>query len=406
LIGNITLDDTFAQDSEGLFRRLRSEAPVCQVEVVGGVLAWLVTRYHDAVALLTDPRLSKDQARAFAQYAADGVRPYSGPLQRHMLHVDPPEHTRLRRLVIQAFTPRAIARMQPVIEAIADELLDNVYRKAAGAGTVDLIADYAEPLPIRVLGELLGLPSEFSQPFKIAVRPMLSNATLEDMAISERQVVDILSELIELKTRRPGEDLLSAMIGASIDGSGLTQEELLAMCFLLIIGGYETTVNVIGNGMLALLDNPPQLNKVRADPTLLSKTVEEILRFDGPLNVATLRFTTAEIDVDGITIPPNQPVFISLLSANRDDARFPDAHKFDVERNTTGHLAFGHGIHRCLGAPLGRMEAITAIGRLIERFDHITLDRSAGLLYHNAWLVHGLRSLPVRLSPAPDAATH
>jgi cytochrome P450 len=399
LIDNIILEDVFAQDPEALYRRLRTEAPVCEVELVGGARGWLVTRYADAVALLKDPRVTKDQAKALAQYSADRVRPYSSPLMRDMLGVDPPDHTRLRRLVMQAFTSRAVERMQPIIEAIADELLDDIDCRDVDV-PVDLMADYAQPLPIQVIGELLGMPMEYAATFRAAAPPLLSNATHEEKAAADQQIVDILNAIIEQKARQPGEDLLSALISASVEGSKLTHDELLAMCFLLIAAGYETTVNLIGNGMLALLTNPSQLATVRAQPALLADTVEEILRFDGPVNVATLRFTTTEIEVDGVVIPPNQQVLVSLLSANRDEARFPGADRFDIGRGTRGHIAFGHGIHHCLGAPLARMEGVTAIGRLIERYEDITLDDTQTLSYHNSTLFRGLKSLPVWL-PRP-----
>ncbi|MBU8812042.1 cytochrome P450 [Mycolicibacterium goodii] len=398
MIDNIILDEQFTQDPEELYRKLRSTAPVCEVELVGGVRGWLVTRYADAMALLKDPRVIKDHAKALPRLPQDQARPYSSPLlHRHMLNLDPPEHTRLRRFVVQAFTPRAVARMQPIIDAIADELLDDIDLRSADA-SVDLIAHYAEPLPIQVIGELLGVAMEYARPFRAAVTPLLTSTTHDEKADAEQTTVEILNDLIEQKTRAPGEDLLSAMIQASVDGGGLTHNELVSMCFLLIVAGYETTVNLIGNGTLALLNNPPQLDKVRADPELTANTIEEILRFDGPVNIATMRFTAADVDVDGVVIPANETVLISLLSANRDQARFDDADHFDVERNTRGHIAFGHGIHYCLGAPLARMEGITAIGRLIQRYDRISLDRTAELRYHNGTLMHGLKSLPVRLS--------
>lgn len=398
MIDNIVLDEQFTQDPEALYRKLRSEAPVCEVELVGGVRGWLVTRYTDVIALLKDPRVIKDHTAALPQLAPDRVRPYISPLlHRHMLNLDPPEHTRLRRLIVQAFTPKAVARMQPIIDAIADELLDDIDLRAADV-PIDLMADYAEPLPIQVIGELLGVAMEYAQPFRSAVTPLLMNVTNDAKAESERATVELLNTLIDQKSREPGDDLLSAMISASVDGNGLTHNELLAMCFLLIVAGYETTVNLIGNGTLALINNPSQLEKVRAQPDLTAGTVEEILRFDGPVNIATWRFTTADIDVDGVVIPANEQVFLSLLSANRDARRFEDADRFDIERKARGHIAFGHGIHYCLGAPLARMEGVSAIGRLVQRYDSISLDHTAELRYHNGTLMHGLKSLPVRLS--------
>lgn len=402
MIDNIILDEQFAQDPEGLYRMLRSEAPVCEVELIGGVRGWLVTRYADVMALLKDPRVSKDHTSALPRLAPDRVRPYISPqLHNHMLNLDPPEHTRLRRLVVQAFTPRALARMQPVIDAIADELLDDIDLRS-GDEPIDLMADYAEPLPIQVIAELLGVAVEYAQPFRAAVTPLLMSVTVEEKAESGRATIEILNAVIDEKIREPGEDLLSGMIGASVDGHGLTRDELMAMCFLLITAGYETTVNLIGNGTLALIDNPSQLEKVRENPDLTAGAVGEILRFDGPVNIATWRYATADIDVDGVVIPANEQIFLSLLSANRDTGRFENADRFDIERNTRGHIAFGHGIHYCLGAPLARMEGVTAIGRIVQRYDSITLDPTAELRYHNGTLMHGLKSLPVRLTRVPQ----
>jgi cytochrome P450 len=396
LTGTIILDEVFAQDPEALYRRMRTESPVCEVELTGGERGWLVTRYADVIALLKDPRVTNDPTKVLPYYPPDRVKPYFSPELRTMLEQDPPAHARLRKLVVKAFTARAVQRMQPIIETIADELLDAIDLRAA-AGPVDLIANYAEPLPIRVIGELMGLPPRYAPAFQSAVRPFSMITTDDVKATAAQQTLGILNELIEQKTHQPGEDLLSALINASVDGDELTRDELLAMCFLLIAAGYETTVKLIGNGTLALLRNPAQMEKLRTDPALIPNAVEEMLRFDGPVNIATLRLTTAAIDVDGVVIPAHEQVLISLLSANRDDARFPDADRFDIARDTRGHTAFGHGIHFCIGAPLARMEGATAIGRLINRYEHITLDDTEALRYLDSALNHGLESLPVWL---------
>jgi len=396
LVDDIVLDGTFAQNPEALYRKLRTESPVCEVRLPDGTRGWLVTRYADAMTLLKDPRMTKNAARALSQYSTDRVRPQTSPLFNGMLWQDPPEHTRLRKLIVQAFTARAVARMQSIVDAVAEELLDAIDSRGT-AEPVDLMADYAEPLPMRIIGELLGLPVEYAQPLRSAAVPLLSNATIDEQADAERRILEILSQLIEQKARQPGEDLLSALINASVDGSVVSQDELLAMCFLLIAAGHETTVNLIGNGVLALLNNPVQLQKLRANPELTTQAVEEMLRFDGPINIATMRFTTAEIDVDGVVIPPNQQVWIALWSANGDPARFPDAERFDVDRNTQGHLAFGHGIHYCIGAPLARMEGVTAIRKLLDRYDDITLDHAQELTFHDGIGIHGVKSLKVWL---------
>ena len=397
MIEDIELDARFAQDPEALYRRLRLEAPVTRVTIGEGVRAYLVTRYADALALLKDPRLIKERARAEAHFEPGRAQPFATPLTRHMLGLDPPEHTRLRRLVVQAFTSRAVEGLQPRVEAIADGLLDGVDEREQ-SGPVDLMANFAEPLPLLVISEMFDMPDTLSAPFRTALGPLIKNASREDKATAEAECTEILEELIDHKRRQPGDDLLTALIHASVEGSQLTHEELLSMCFLLVGAGYETTVNLVGNGMLALCDHPSQMQLVREHPEYLPNAIEEMLRFDGPINNATLRYSMSEIVVGDVVIPPNEIVLITLLSANRDTARFTDPEAFDVRRRTQGHLAFGHGIHHCVGAPLARMEGVTAIGRLLARYTTIALDRSEPLEYHDSTLIRGLKRLPLWLT--------
>jgi cytochrome P450 len=392
----IELDADALQDAHGLYDRLRTEAPVCPVILEGGVRAWLVTRYAEALPLLNDPRLIKDASRALARFAPGRPQPYAGPMLKNMLGSDPPAHTRLRRLVVKAFTSRAVERMQPRVEAVADELLDGIDLGRAAA-PVDLIANYAELLPIRVISDLLGMPADYAIRFRSASRPIISIATRAVKEASERDTMAILDDLIEYKRREPGDDLLTSLINVSTDGDRLSHDELLAMCFLLTAAGYETTTHLIANGLLAFLNNPSQMTAVRDDPTLIPNAVEEVLRFDGPANVTTPRYTTAEITVGDIVIPCDEVVLIALLSANRDGDRFDDADHFDVARAPRGHLGFGYGVHHCLGARLARMEGATAIRQLLDRYDHIALDRTDPLRSNANMLIHGVATLPVWL---------
>ena len=392
---SIELDTAFTQDTHGMYTRLRTEAPVHPVLFEGGVRGWLVTRYADALLLLNDPRLINDPRRM--QIAPYSAQPYRASVFNSLLMLDPPEHTRLRRLVVKAFTPRIVERMQPRTEALATELLDAIDRSDTRA-PVDLIASYAEPLPIRVISDLLGMPADLGARFRAAIGPLISIATNDAKAASERETIAVLEEVVEYKRRMPGEDLLTSLVAASADGHRLSHDELIATCFLLISAGYETTVHLIANGVLALLNNPSQLEAVRRNPELIANAVEEVLRFDGPANVTTARYTAAEITIDDVVIPRDEVVLIGLHSANRDGERFDNADHFDVTRTTRGHLAFGYGIHHCLGAALARMEGVTALRLLLNRYKDIELDRAEPLRYQANIVIHGLAKLPVLLS--------
>ena len=392
----VRLDRTFVQNPHELYRWLRGEGPAHPVVMWGGVPAWLITRYSEARALLNDPRLSKDQAGALALFPPGTGGSHASSLNINMLLKDPPDHTRLRRLVMKAFTAGAVQQLRPRIERIADELLDAI-EVAAATGAVDLMDFFAAPLPMRVIGELLGVPVADADNFRAGVEPVLTTTDPDELRSAMAALTALLGQLIAGKRDRPGDDLLSALVEVSDDGDQLSEDELLATAYLLILAGYETTVNLIGNGILALLQNPTQLEMLRANPSRLPGAVEEFLRFESPLNIATLRFTTEAILVGEVEIPSGEFVVIALLAANHDPDKFDEPDRLDVNRNPNAHLAFGHGIHYCLGAPLARIEAQIALGRLLERFDRITLDNTATLQYRPSTLMRGLTALPVRL---------
>jgi cytochrome P450 len=392
----VRLDRTFVQNPHELYRWLRGEGPAHPVVMWGGVRAWLITRYSEARALLNDPRLSKDQAGALALFPPGTGGSHASSLNINMLLKDPPDHTRLRRLVMKAFTAGAVQQLRPRIERIADELLDAI-EVAAATGAVDLMDFFAAPLPMRVIGELLGVPVADADNFRAGVEPVLTMTDPDELRSAMAALTALLGQLIAGKRDRPGDDLLSALVEVSDDGDQLSEDELLATAYLLILAGYETTVNLIGNGILALLQNPTQLEMLRANPSRLPGAVEEFLRFESPLNIATLRFTTEAILVGEVAIPSGEFVVISLLAANHDPDKFDEPDRLNVNRNPNAHLAFGHGIHYCLGAPLARIEAQIALGRLLERFDRITLDNTATLQYRPSTLMRGLTALPVRL---------
>jgi cytochrome P450 len=312
-----------------------------------------------------------------------------------MLNSDPPDHTRLRKLVNKAFTGRTVARLRPRVEAITAELLDAL----AGQERADLVPSFAAPLPITVICELLGVREEDRAEFAGWSKTLLSAAALpEEMQAAAQNMLTYLTGLIAQKRAEPAEDLLSDLVHASDDGDSLSEPELVSMAFLLLVAGHETTVNLIANAVLALLREPEQLARLRAEPELLPGAVEEFLRFDGPIHLATLRFTAEPVEVGGVTIPENEFVLVSLLGANRDEERFAEPDRLDITRAAGGHLAFGHGIHYCVGAPLARLEAEIALGGLLARFPGLALDAKPDeLVYRPSSLVHGLESLPVRL---------
>jgi len=387
----------FIQDPHSLYRRLRAEAPAQRVVLWGGTPVWLVTRYAEARAALADPRLSKNWRELVKFFPSGSNDLHKSLLNSHMLQQDPPDHTRLRKLVTKAFTAGSVQKMRPDIVRIADELLDCIAVAAASDGVVDLMQSYAVQLPLRVISGLLGVPSGDRDNFRIHVEPLLTSTDPDELSAAENALAHLLAALIERKRTLPADDLLSALVHTSDVEDRLSPDELVSTAFLLILAGYETTVNLIGNGVLALLRNPSQLAALRCDPSMMPGAVEEFLRFESPLNMATLRFTTETVRIGEVEMPAGQPVLVALLAANRDARQYDDPDRLDVARTRNPHLAFGHGIHHCLGAPLARLEGEIAISRLLTRFTRITLDRNVVLQYRNSTLMRGLVTLPVRL---------
>ncbi|OBG28315.1 cytochrome [Mycobacterium sp. 852002-51057_SCH5723018] len=392
------LGRAFIQDPHAAYRQLRAGGPACRVVMWGGRRVWLITRYAEAKAALIDPRLSKDWRGVMELFPSGDEGPHRALLYSHMLLQDPPDHTRLRKLVANAFTARSVQKMRPDIVRIADELLERIAATAADGGVVDLMQSYAVQLPLRVISELLGVPSEDRSQFRMHVEPLLTSTNPDELSAAENALVDLLARLVDAKRRLPADDLLSALVQSSDADDRLSADEVVSTAFLLILAGYETTVNLIGNGVLALLRNPSQLTAVRADSALLPRAVEEFLRFESPLNMATQRFTTEAVRVGDVEIPAGEPVLVALLAANHDDRKFDDPDRLDVTRTPNPHIAFGHGIHHCLGAPLARFEGEIAIGRLLSRFERINLDDNVSLQYRSSTLMRGLAALPVHLS--------
>jgi len=385
-----------------LLQHLRAEQPVCPVGLPDGTRIWLVTRYDDARRALTDPTLSNRLARGTL------LRNEGGPTSQHMLVSDPPDHTRLRRLVSAGFTARRVERLEPRISAIADDLLDAM----AGRDEVDLIGGYAFPLPIQVICELLGVPSADRDQFRVWSKEVVAGPLSSDPGQVERtrvalgHIVGYIGHLLAAKRRTPGDDLLSALLDVRDQGDRLTEDELVSMVFLMLIAGHETTMNLIGNGIYLLLTHPGQRDRIGADPGLLSSAIEEFLRYESPVQTSSLRMTTEPVRYSGVTIPAGQLVLISLASANRDEAGTPDPDRFDITRPGTTHLAFGHGIHFCLGAALARLEGRIAIAALLHRYPALELARDpTDLTWRPSLFIQGLTELPVRLTPGIPGAT-
>ncbi|MFF3070223.1 cytochrome P450 [Kitasatospora sp. NPDC057904] len=387
-------------DPHAFYERMREETPVRRVVFPGGLKVWLVTRYDDARAVLSDPRFSKDveNARKAIKNSTTsnaGIAALAMELVSHMLNSDPPDHTRLRGLVNKVFTARAVDRLKPGIETLAHQLLDTM----ADRPRADLMRDYAYPLPMGVLCELLGVPL----PDREQVHHWAAAGNSNDPARVMQALPSLLAylrELIDEKRRAPGEDLLTDLVRTSDDSGGLTPQELVSTTFLLMVAGHETTVNLIGNGTLALLRHPLQLEALRADRSLMPAAIEELLRYEGPVNTASLRYTTEPVEIGDVLIPAHHTVAVALTSANRDARQFPDPTRLDITRSTVGHVAFGHGIHYCVGARLARVEAEIAFTALLDRFPHLRPACDPDHLPWHGTMFHGLRSLPVHLTSA------
>jgi cytochrome P450 PksS len=388
----------FKANAYEYYAALRAEAPVVEVRLPNKLAAWLVSRYDDVAALLKDPRLVKNR------HNAQGSRPFTRlpgmfrflqALERNMLDVDPPDHTRLRGLVHLAFTPRLVDRMRKRVEQLSEELL----AAAQARGRLDLIADYALPIPLTIISEMLGIPVRDQERFhrwSSAVVAATASPNPIRLLPAIWRFVRCLRRVIASKRERPGDDLISALVAAEESGDRLRDDELVAMVFLLVIAGHETTVNLIGNGALALLQNPRQMERLRADPRLDATALEELLRFHSPIEVSSERYAREPIDIAGVRIPGGALVYGVLSSANRDERQFENPEQLDIARQRNRHLAFGQGIHYCLGAPLARLEGQIAVRTLLDRIPGLRLGvPAASLRWRKGLNLRGLQALPV-----------
>jgi cytochrome P450 len=388
-------------DPYGLYADVREEAPVRRVVLADGRPAWIITGYAEGRQALLDPRLVKGIDRALAvrpEIVAPGLaHPLFG---HHMLASDGADHARLRRLVGGAFSTARVAAMRPRVQAIVDGLLDELERVPAGE-PVDLVSHFTLPLPITVIFELLGVPFEDRGRLRAWFETIFADPVSPAAGPAGRPAADAaygyLGDLIAAKRSAPGDDLLSAM-AASADDDRLDEEELLSTAWLLIIAGHDTTVNLVGNGLVALFRHPDQLARLRADLSRVPSAVEEFLRYDGPVQHTTFRMTSQAVTIGGVDIPAHEQVLVVAAAANRDPSRFAEPDRLDVERPDNHHIAFGHGIHFCLGAPLARLEGDIAFTSLLSRFGGlrpaVPLDR---IHWTYRLTLRGLVALPVWL---------
>ncbi|WP_148313232.1 cytochrome P450 family protein [Sorangium cellulosum] len=388
-----------------VYARLRAEAPVVRTVLKDGKPAWLVTRYADVASALKDPRLGKDPYRALSPEERARQVPWTPgffrPFTKNMLDQDPPDHTRLRALVHQVFTPRRVEELRGRVEAITQRLI----ARARARGAIDLLEEIALPLPMTVICELLGIPEADWPRFRAWTNRMIGLATSVDMVLAMPSLymfLRYLRALLERRRRSGGDDLIAALVRAEEAGSRLSEEELLAMVMLLVVAGHETTVNLIASGTLALLDDPEALDRLRREPALIKPAVEELLRFTSPVELATERYTTEDVAFGERVVPRGQRLFAVLGSANRDEEVFASPERLMLDRDPNRHLAFGSGVHYCLGAPLARLEAQIAFPAIVQDLPGLRLavPRSS-LTWKPSSILRGLDRLPVKFAAAP-----
>jgi pimeloyl-[acyl-carrier protein] synthase len=388
------MDPEFLADPYPTYHRLRAEDPVHHSPLG----FWVLTRYEDVSSVLRDPRFIKEPLAALvaARFGAEVPR----GVGLSMLDRDPPDHTRLRSLVSKAFTPRVVEGLRPRIQRIVDGLIT----RAEAAGSMDVIEEFAYPIPVNVICEMLGVPVADHERFKgwsLDIARGLDSIWLPPdsevprrSAAARHAISDYFRGLIAERRAAPRGDLLSALIAAEEAGDKLNEEELLATCILLLIAGHETTVNLIGNGVLALLRHPAELSRLRETPGLITSAIEELLRYDGPVQ-RTARVAGADATIGGRTIAKGDMVMPFIGAADRDPAQFPDPDRLDLSRSDNRHIAFGWGIHFCLGAPLARVEGQIALDALVRRLPGLELATHAPE-YRQSLTLRGLKTLPVK----------
>ena len=402
MVDQVKQYDLFSPQSranpQAIYERMRAELPLYpQTSSFHNRRFWILTRYDDCVMVLKDPRIGKDPRKNMPPHIAETFPMPTGPgaaIERHLLSLDAPDHTRLRSLVHKGFTPHVIENLRPRIEQIANDLLDTIQSDS----DMDLIASFGFPLPITVIAELLGIPAENRNQFRDWTKHLLFAQNHEEYITAATEFVTYMSMMIEQRRADPRDDLLSNLVMAQDQGDKLDQQELMSMIFLLLVAGHETTVNLIGNGTLALMQHPDQLRALRDQPALINTAIEEMLRYNGPVETTPEYWAFEDISIRGEVIPQGDAILPALLGANRDPAVFENPNTFDITRNPNRHIAFGNGIHFCLGAPLARLEGEIAINTLLRRLPklHIAPGTVETLEWSNSLLIHGLKALPVQ----------
>ncbi|MCW3466353.1 cytochrome P450 family protein [Chitinophaga nivalis] len=394
-------DPQFIANPYPTYARLREDSPVQRITLENDYPVWLVTRYDDVMALLKDDRVTKVPGKALPADGALPEMPFESidamaMLSNHMLMMDPPDHTRIRTLVHKAFTPRHTEQLRPRVQQIADELIDKIIDK----GSMDLIDDFAFPLPLTVIAELLGIPIEHHEMFRKWSNLLTDGYTtaenLPQVQEATHGFIHYLQQIFTERRANPGNDLISALVAVEETGDRLSEQELLSMVFLLFLAGHETTVNLIGNGMLALLQHPAQLQLLREKPELIESAVEEMLRYDASVATSTVRFAMEDIAIGGVVIPRGEEIMLMTGAANHDEKKFDQPGVFDITRTDNRHISFGHGIHFCLGAPLARLEGAVAVSTLLRRLPDIKLAVAPETLIRRpSMLIRGVQQLPV-----------
>ncbi|PAE88302.1 cytochrome P450 [Shouchella clausii] len=391
------LNESFIRNPFPAYKQVREKDPVYRFLLPNGLYAWIVTRHEDAIAVFRDSRFITTPP-----HVMDITKP-TGPIHkeimsRNLLSVSPADHRRLRRLVQKAFTPRMVEKLRGRIVDIANELLDKVQHKEE----MNLIEDYAFPLPIIVICEMLGVPFKDQDQFRKWSDTIMESVNNPQLAEQSEQVmsafVDYLRGLIAEKRNHLQDDLISDLIRVEEDGDVLSEEEMYALVFVLIIAGHETTVNLIGNGMLALLEHSDQREKLQSQPELIHSAVEEMLRYDGPAEVSNIRWATEDVELQGKPVRKGDMLLISLATANRDKEAFEEPDMFDITRETNNHLAFGKGVHFCLGAPLARLEGEIAISTLLQRMPKLRLKKTGrdSLQWRPGMIIRGVKEIPLQ----------
>lgn len=389
----------FKHHAYKFYDNLRISKPLYPFTLPNNQKAWLITRYDDALRILKDKRFIKNPYTLFDSNQIKDIIPVSELeiLISHMLNSDPPDHNRLRNLVHKAFTPKTIENLREQVQDTANDLLDNLKYK----NNIDLINEYAFPLPIMVIGKMLGIPEKDYGQFRNWSNTLIEAGNLPNKMHEAFPEIKLfrayLNNLINIKRQNPGIDLITKLIHAEDEGQFLTEKELHSTIFLLIIAGHETTVNLIGNGVLALLENPEQLEQLREKPNLIKSALEEMLRYYSPVELTTNRWAGEDITMNSNIIKKGEMVVVSLASANRDQNQFIKPQNFDISRKDNRHIAFGMGIHYCLGAPLARLEGEIAINTLLRKFPRFHLNNHKELTWRPTYLMRGLDKLPITI---------